>query len=134
MTINTANINKLIDFLELHPSNFNMKDWNTGQPGRIHFPEPDCDTVMCIGGAANYLHNLEADDGNGESLWSGTRAKEWLGLNDWTGHELFYPSNYGGSLRNITLDEAIKTLTILRDEGRVTWAHTKKDSFHHEQE
>lgn len=126
MTINTANINKLITFLSTHPTNFNMRDWNTGVPGAISYPEPDCNTVMCIGGAACYLRNLEENNDGNE--WSSVRAKEWLGLDDYEGNRLFYPPiDIERQFSTITLADALETLTILRDEGRVTWAHIRHE-------
>jgi hypothetical protein len=49
-------------------------------------------------------------------------AEAFLGLTDAEGSELFLGE---GVAFNATLDEALKTLEILRDTGKIDWSHTR---------
>lgn len=52
-------------------------------------------------------------------------AGAWLGLTQEDASELFTPE-WISNLNRITKEEALITLRILRDEGRVCWTHSKQ--------
>lgn len=89
----------------------------------------DCGTTACIAGHAYVLAhgsrkpNTAARNCPGSSVII-PEARKYLDLDDHNARDLFYGVGAGKSLRNITAEEVIITLEILKETGEVDWSHT----------
>jgi hypothetical protein len=147
---NQLNIDKLINYLELESTLFNMCQWfdrpNEADWNELAVFEPEvtpvCGTAACIGGACDLLR-FRSEDGltfniNGHEYDYDTpyAAAQWLleglgrprPLPDQVSAFLFAPglphANYLSDPYEkgfITKAQALKTLRHLRDTGEIEW-------------
>lgn len=89
-----------------------------------------CGTVACIAGHAHVLKTRAdfEDMGKYQSDWGGSEveenAMEYLGIDSSKAPSLFYGYGSGGSMDDITPEQAIRTLERLRDTGEVSWVES----------
>lgn len=89
----------------------------------------NCGTTACIAGHAYVLaHGSRKPNTAARNRPSSNiiipEARKYLDLDNHTTHNLFYGVGAGKSLRNITAEEVIITLEILKETGEVDWSHT----------
>lgn len=103
------------------PVQFNMSSWGN---------RTDCGTAACLAGsiaAMRLPHLYTAFAFNQEIDGAIPRipqlVDQLLGLTDKESDDLFCPSDVS-SLSRITLDEAIKTLRVFAQTGKIDWSHS----------
>ena len=108
---------------------FNMKSWVERTNGLKDKSRHQCETAACLAGwAVDLLHAdgtprkvpLSAERLLKESIWFiPLRARERLGLDERQAKQLFLPAAH--SLDNITIQDVVRTLTRLLNNGLVDW-------------
>lgn len=144
---NTENINAVIDAIRLEENFFNMIDYSVDEQAAKKMGidySGKCWTPACICGWANHLASGKA---SGKPFLNNIRVRysdEWvaakfLGIEDEedeyylllcadANRKLFMPNPVVGNdsdrfRMNITREQAIRTLEILRDTGEIDWSH-----------
>lgn len=145
-TVNVENIQKLIEVLKTKE----LKEDKVGKPvegfsmSQFYY---SCGTPACIAGWASFL----VDGGKSSNFSDGvvSLASDFIGVDEETGHSLFYPflsadmfglkefdlgiddddlkwtdTTVGLEWQLITPAEAIVTLEKLIETGKVDWSHT----------
>lgn len=113
--MNIDNINKVIEIIRNEDNYFNMNAFTNSEAKKEQFP---CRTPSCICGWANYLNNT--------SFESTSAARNFLDITEHQANDLFFAddeNSFVDDWEKITRAEAIKTLEVLRDSGKVDWSH-----------
>lgn len=144
--MNIERLTILRDHLQkIDARNFNMTDWHEMErPNGWDMPQGEydqimntlreakhvCGSVACIGGWGDIIFENELKALTGPIKLEYTEIGHILGLTHQQQNQLFFPNpeELPGKkdMSEITLDEAIQTLTHLIETGEVNWKHSKE--------